>query len=298
MVTRRVANGEARLRPSRKTNGIIGYVIAILVNHYKLEVNALCAIPNHYHMRANDPDGRMSDFKRDCHSILAKLIMHAYDEPDEQLWSSRQSNEVETVLPEDALSQMAYILTNPIKHGMVKYWRNYPGIRRIWGMKPKTFKRPPGFFRMIDWTPDMLTDSGRPKINWAETATLTMARPRGFEDHTDFQLAERLGHVIRETARQARIDREAAGGGFLTKRGVKEMARRDSAGPKPRGQRVPTIRCSDPKRRAEWLAERRRWLAAYNDARLAYRTDRQVVFPYGTDKMRWLHGVNVAPAPT
>ena len=111
MVTRRVLNGEARLRPTPKTNNLIGYVVTTVANHYELGVNALCGLTNHYHMRANDRDARMSDFERDCHSIIAKLIKHTHGDEEESLWSPKQTNEVRTVLPEDAIDQIAYILS-------------------------------------------------------------------------------------------------------------------------------------------------------------------------------------------
>jgi hypothetical protein len=61
---------------------------------------------------------------------------------------------------------------------------------------------------------------------------------------------------------------------------------------------VPSIRCSDPERRAERLAGLREWRAHYRACRIEFRTNREVVFPLGTHKMKVDLEVNVDERPT
>jgi len=67
----------------------------------------------------------------------------------------------------------------------------------------------------------------------------------------------------------------------------------------PRFGVSPRIACKDPARRAARLRFYELWLEEYARCLESWRAgNRDVVFPYGTNKMRRCHGVRVAPAPS
>ena len=59
----------------------------------------------------------------------------------------------------------------------------------------------------------------------------------------------------------------------------------------------PRIACKDPKLRIARINANRQWQLEYCDARDRFNAgERDVVFPAGTNKMRVLHNVRVAPS--
>ncbi len=81
MITRRVLGGRFGLHPGPQVNRIVGYNLAILLNHHGLELNALAVMSNHYHLKIFDVRGTAADFTRDFHSNVAKQLRAAF--PDE-----------------------------------------------------------------------------------------------------------------------------------------------------------------------------------------------------------------------
>jgi hypothetical protein len=301
MVTRRVHNREYRLLPCKKTNAIVEYVIATLVEHYKLELNAFNTMSTHYHARCHDPAGRASDFCRDAHSMIAKLIIWTYGEDDESLWAPVSSNILEDDEPEGGIDQIAYIMAQGVAAGAVKEAKSWPGAKGRWPNQPRVIKQPKGFFQDDNWTPDKLTDAGNPAIHWAETATLRFTRPRGYDDLSDNELEIAIQQAIAHRVAKAREKYKNVPGAFPGRRAVLRMSRRHratSAEPKRGAKRVPLIRCSDPERRIERLAGLREWRRSYRACRVEFRTNRDVVFPMGTNKMKIDLDVNVDAPPT
>ena len=301
MITRRVHNRAFRLRPSAKTNGIVSYVVAVLVAHYKLELNALMTMSTHYHARFFDPFGRASDFARDCHAFIAKLVIAAYGEEDESLWSPVSTNYVEDDQPNGAIGQIAYIMSNPVTAGLVKRVKDWPGAKGRWPQRERVIKQPPRFFQEDRWSPEARTASGRPKIHWAKTATLKFTRPRGCGETSDNELALALHRAIEVREEAAHKRWNGVAGAFPGKRAALRVSRRkrtESHEPKRGSKRIPSIRSLDRERRIERLNGLREWRVNYRACMAEWPTNRRVVFPYGTNKMRAVHGVSVDEAPT
>jgi hypothetical protein len=147
-------------------------------------------------------------------------------------------------------------------------------------------KRPKGF---LD------EDSGR----WPEEVTLTMSRPPGHDDLSDEELAARIARATEAREEAARQKAATRGIRFLGRRTLRRQSRR--AAPRTREPRFgisPRHACKDKWMRIERLQRERDWLDAYEDALRSWRAgNRDVVFPYGTNKMRMVHRARVAPRP-
>ena len=289
MFTRRVLRRENRLRASRKVNEIVGYLLAVLSSERGIELNAICYLGDHEHGVANDPDATLSELLRDLHALIANHINAVFDE-DGALWDSRQTHVALLAEPEDILRKMAYVATNPVKHGLVKFARSYPGLRMIWPCKPKTFKLPTGYLDAGLKRPD-----GSPR--WPETATLEMHRPRGFEHLSERELAVRLAEIVKSTEEEFRAEVIESGRQFVGRRALSKVPREYRAKTKePRRGIVPRIVCGRKEIRKSVLEELADWLSRYRVALKEWVAgNHDVEFPHGTYKMRVLYRARIAP---
>ena len=291
-ITRRVRGREFRLRPSKKTNQLIGYIVAVISKKYSISIHAICVLSDHWHLVIHDWFGHVVDFTRECHSLIARVINETYGDT-ESLWSSNRTDRPRLLTPADTLDRIAYTMGNPVKHGLVKNGRSWPGLRRSWPDPPKRFKRPTNFFRDIGVDKD---DEGK----WPEWAILEMHRPLGFEHLSDNELAIKVRKAIAATEEGFRIKRADAGKHhYLGRRKVQTEKRHARAkAPERKYRRRKTVLCADPTLEEQALEAERAWRATYAERLTRWRRgERDVVFPYGTYKMRVLHNVNVAPPP-
>ena len=137
---------------------------------------------------------------------------------------------------------------------------------------------------------------------WPEKATLRFHRPHGFEHLTDADLETEIAEQLlaEETkAREAVFDsgREFCGFQVVLKQSRYAKAKSGEKRDEKRRKNSPRIACKDPVLRIARINADRLWLAQYEDARDRFNAgERDVVFPLGTNKMRVLHNVRVAPS--
>jgi hypothetical protein len=285
LITRRTRGRQLLLRPSPRTNQILLYFLAVYVEHHELLLHAATFLGNHGHQVATDPRGAVTDFTRDFHSFVARHL-NAVHGDFENLWSTAQTSLVRLAGGDEVIDKIAYTMANPVSSFLVTEGRLWPGVRRAWPAPPLVIKRPKGF---LD------EDSGR----WPEEVTLTMSRPPGHDDLSDEELAARIARATEAREEAARKKATERGIRFLGRRNIRRQSRR--ASPRTREPHFgisPRHACKDEWMRIERLRRERDWLDAYEDALRAWRAGhRDTVFPYGTNKMRKVHRVRVAPRP-
>ncbi len=284
MLTRRVSQRTFLLRPSEKTNRIVGYVLTVMHKKWDIAIHAFDVLSNHWHVVLSDPKGNVVRFQQDCHSFIARALNASHGE-FEAVWSSDQGSRVEAEAPADLLGQIAYTMANPVQDGLVRYGKNWPGLRMAWPAKPRRFERPPKFFR------------GKDKGGaWPSCATLEMTRPPGYEHLCDDELAATIEEATFAAEEKARRERDQAGRGFLGRARILKQSRHDR--PRRREPRFgisPKLACKDKWRRIERLRASKDWLADYARALEEWRAgNRDARIPVGTYKMRILHGVRWA----
>lgn len=287
MITKRVRGREFRLRPCKEINAIIRYVVAVVAGRTGIRLACIVAMSNHWHICLSDPEGRICEFTRDCHALIARAINAEYGD-FEGFWSSEQTSHVACVEPRDMVDKIAYAMANPVEALLVAHGKNWPGVRRAWPAKPIQVQRPKNFFREEE-------DGG----TWPETAVLEMSRPPGYDELSDDELAEQISEAIKEREaekrREARRDRKT----FLGRRGVLRQSRYGRPkSAEPRFKISPRVACKNKWLRIERLQQNREWREGYAQSLLSWRSgDREAEFPHGTYKMRVLHGVRCAAPP-
>ena len=287
MLTRRVRGRVFLLRPSRRTNQIVGYVVAVMQKRWNIKVHAIDVMSNHWHLCLTDADRNVVDFQRDCHQFIARAL-NAHCGEFESVWASAQSSRVECEEPDDLIEKIAYTMANPVKAGLVRYGKSWPGLRRAWPSKPLVIRRPTKFFRGPD-------QGG----SWPDEAVLELSRPPGYEELSDDELAAVITTAIDEHEERYRSKYDAEKRPFLGRRNVLRQSRHDRPRTRePRFAISPKVACRDKWRRIERLQANKRWLREYQTTLKRWRAgDREVVFPAGTYQMRVVHNVRCAEGP-
>src|SRR5512142_1269074 len=74
LVTRRCSERRLFLRPSRLTNDIFLYVLALASRRYNVLVHAFCVLSNHAHLIVTDVEGRLPAFMQYLDSLVARSV--------------------------------------------------------------------------------------------------------------------------------------------------------------------------------------------------------------------------------
>ena len=217
MLTRRIRGRTFLLRPSRRVDELIRYVVAVMSDKWSVQLHAITVMSNHWHLCVTDPRGNVVRFQRDCHAFIARALNAMHGE-FESVWASAQASRVTCEEPQSLLQKIAYTMANPVAAGLVRYGKSWPGVRHAWPCPPTVVARPKKFFRGKD-------DGGI----WPETAKLAFVRPPGFDNASDEELAERVASEIAAAEDASRRHHDANASRFLgRKKGACAKAARAS----------------------------------------------------------------------
>jgi len=288
-VTRRCLERRLFLAPGREPEKIanfIGYCLAHTANMYGIEIHAAVMMSNHYHIDVTDPHGQLASWKQSFNSLVARGL-NALRPRFDSFWSG--DGPCDTLRPSDdeTFMDLVYTLTNPVKAGLVKWARGWPGFTTAqWRFgETRSFRRPDWFF---DQKGDM-----------PEEVSLTLVRPRIFVELDDDALYDKLVAAVRDAEIRAQSELRAKGRRF---KGLPKLAKqawyRAPVSVEQRFRLRPKVAASSTWLRLVQLQRDRMWERAYVMAREAWLAgDRHVVFPAGTYWLRRFAGVAVGQRP-
>ena len=287
LITRRCAHRQFLLQPSEPVLEIVSYALALIADRYGIQLHAWCFLTNHYHLVASDPRGRIPDFMRDFHSLVARALNAEFGRW-ENFWSSGEPSLVHLIEEADVLDKVLYTVCNPVSSGLVPESRLWPGLLSHPESltQPLEVSPPDAFFRASasarDGKPLMLAVT--PPSGWTLTA---------YQDY--------LKEAVIEREADLRGARKRSGQGFLGLAAIRKQGPEDRPSPgsrAPRRKLSPRIACKDAVKRDEALARLEVFVEEY---RLALRDfnegAREVLFPFGTFLMRVRHSVRTADGP-
>ena len=287
LVTRRCTQRQFLLRPSRVTNQIFTYCLAVAACMFGMLVHDYTVMSNHYHLILTDVRGELPQFMGWLNKYVAKAI-NARLGRWENLFDNGKYSAV--VLEDEAAvrAKIAYIRANAVDAGLVERARDWPGCRvdasRIDGA-PISVERPEVFFRKNGPLP--------------AKATLQLTRPPCFGDMTPKAYRQIIKADLAERESVARARMADEGRAFLGVRAIR--AQRPFDGPttrEPRRNLNPRIACRDKWKRIEAIGRRKAFLNRYRQAFAAWREgNTEVVFPAGTYWMRHHAGARCAEGP-
>jgi len=140
-LTIRCLQGRLFLRPSERTNEVLGGVLARAARLNGVEVMAFVFASNHVHLLVRAPRSNISQFMQHLLTNISKKV-GALVGWSGAFWERRYS--AEPVLDEEALlGRIRYILSHGVKEGLVATCREWPGLSSLSMMldgKPRRFR--------------------------------------------------------------------------------------------------------------------------------------------------------------
>jgi putative transposase len=277
------------LKPDPVVNQILLYCLFRAAEKYGVLIHSIVIESTHLHMVVTDVRGEMSDFMHWFDMMSAKNLIAYYKQqhPDvhlEGIWSKQRY--VATVLAcENAvLKAIVYGTTNPVKDGLVRDFRDWPGLcsrPHDWTQPPRVVKRPEGL-------------GFKDSVQEHREVSVQYTVPPMFRDRPLQNVVEDVNALIRDATKSVRKEFELDKRSFLGVDGVLAVSPFDSPNtPRPKGGRVPSFAAGgDSALLKTCLAWLRLFRQTYRECMQRYLAgDRTVVFPPGTYLMRVRHHV-------
>ena len=280
-VTRRCARRQFLLRPSKASNRIFLYLLAVAVERYGIQLHAYCVMSNHYHLVVTDPDARLPACMQFLDALVARTINSLLGRKDDYFWGPGSFSGIELAGPEAIVDKAAYALANPVAAGLVRSAHRWPGL---WsspdsiGGEARLADRPTHFFD--------------PKGAMPKSATLRLTSPPGFASAEAFREQLTSALAVQEAAAVKRVGTFLGAARVLAQ---KPTARASSV--EPLGRLNPRVAARDAESRVAALQRLLTFLSDYRQALAAWREGKRgTLFPAGTYLMRLACGVACAGA--
>jgi hypothetical protein len=264
-----------------EVENLVGYCLAYAANEFGIQVHACVMMSNHHHTDVTDPSGNLVRFKQLFHSLLARGINVLRGRFD-AVWSRDKPCDTRRELEDDALTDLVYTLTNPVKAGLVKWGHQWVGFT-TYGMRygeTRTFSRPNFLF----------AEEG----NMPATVQLTLQRPPFYQHLDDDAFYELLMAATRTREQKYHEEFHHFGRRFMGAEKVRRQRWNSAARSfEERFTRVPHVAASSAWSLLAELQRDREWERAYAKARADLLAGREAVFPIGTYWLRHYAGVRV-----
>lgn len=266
------------------------YSLAHAANKYCIEVHGFNLNDDHSHLQHTDLLCNDPAFRQLKNSLVARA-MNAFQGRRGPFWSPDRC--IQVLADEGAqIDTYAYILANPVKHGLVPEGDLFPGPRS----RPSdigrelTIKKPKSLFREKHLPDEVkLKLTAPPALRHlpregaiAALQLVVDERETRFREHRAARDESYLGvSILLDTAptRRARA-KHNEDDGYSTASG------------RPR-----YIKCADRKLGVALRNELKEFRIAYTAAREAFKTDKRTVFPHGTWRLPYLEKARIAASP-
>lgn len=284
MVTRRTLRRYHLFRPDPAIAQLYLYTLGVCAAQFGIEIHAFTLMSTHEHLVVTDTRGRLPDFLRRLHRLLA-LGTKVLRRWEGAVWDHQRPSVVRLVTERAVIEKIGYVLCNPVKAGLVHQARQWPGLTVLpqeLGRRKWTVKRPRGYF-----------DPDNP--DWPDDVTLSLAMPPSLMGlYDDDEVRSAVAHELRHQESLARSEVRRRGWRVLGAERIRRMSPyRRAKSFEPLRQRNPTFAVGRGQHRAffEAVSVLRAFRHAYRSALEKWREGhRQADFPPGTWAMRCVHG--------
>ena len=289
-ICRRVHRRRFALRPDAALTGLVTWLLAVVANGLGIEIHAATVMSTHMHLVISARDQHASLMMERLNGVLAKAVNVLRKYERGILWPPGELGMVELKTTEAVVFQIAYAIVNPVAAGLVWSPEDWPGLNlRVHepGGGQVRAKRPAFYFRAVAW---------------AETAVLNAVLPPCLRELGDEDAREMIRVEVARQLRAARADIRAKRHRVLGPVAASNVSPyRRAKTWEEYGTLNPRFAAGPGRRDAleEAMEEYVEFQLAYRAAWRRYRAgEEDVVFPYGTYRMRVRFGVRVADPPT
>jgi putative transposase len=269
LITRRCLGRRFLLRPDDSLNNAFVYCLALAAEKHSVEVHALCAMSNHYHLIITDTDGVLPDFMAWLNRQLAMCVKRLR-RWEEVVWEPNVAySAVELTGPSEVLDKVAYVSLNPVSAALVSSPERWPGV-----------------LSTLDALSAGVIKAERPSVWFKESAPevahLALSTPPCFSEQTDYLQA--LDALLDRRLSLLHTERRRKGRGYLGRARVcRTLVTGQPRNKKERFGRSPMFSALT---RTAWrraIQRLRAFRLAYREAYRVWRGGhRRVAFPAGT----------------
>ncbi len=285
LLSRRCTQRQFLLKPSKATNLILAYCMAVAAEKYGVIIHCVDVLSNHMHTVLTDPKGNIPEFMQYMHRLVGSCMNVSLGRW-ENFWAVEQPSLVSLEDDEDVLRKMVYTMANSVSSYLVPRSEMWPGLctRPDDLLKGEIeVPRPTVFFR----------EEG----NMPLVAKLKPTRPDIFPDLGDEAFVKLLKEQLEKREDEIRTEVKASGNRFLGLSRLRQQKVTDTPmSNAPRRGLRPRVAAVNKWRRIEALQRLKEFIAEYREAWLRWKqgfTD--VVFPRGTYAMAKYASVSCAP---
>ncbi len=282
LVTRRCIERLFLLRPSKETNEVIRYCLAIAAERTGVEIHAYCAMSNHIHSVVTDTKGRLPLFLQFLHRHIALAMSERLGRKG-NLWAGEQTSIVQLTDRQSVIEKMAYVVCNPTRAGLVRSPQDWPGAISHHLGEVVQVPRPALYFRKGGELPDLESlECTLPPL----LAELGMKK-------ANILFSDALGKKVRAAREFLRGEKRS----FLGTQEILKTCVTDSPrSMETRCSRIPRFSSFDFEGKKSAIAEWKAFLLAYADAFAKWRLgERLTCFPSGTWQMLRVHHAICGP---
>jgi hypothetical protein len=267
------------------------YTTAVTAKELGIELHMMQLMSTHPHEVLTDTRGELSRFFELRNRLFGNALKVLLGWPGE-VFDKQPCNWVELATPEAVVKEMAYVGANCVAAGLVRTPRRWPGAKVLVdevGRRVVTVKRPDFYF-----------DPDNPQ--WPDEVTIPIVMPEMLTKAfgSDQAARDAIQAELDRLIRRAHAENKRNGRGYAGhKRVLKTPHTTRARSYEQFGGRVPTFAAAGNGAAAAKLARRRReFRTEYRQAWIAWKAgDHNVIFPYGTWKMRVYHGARCCAPP-
>lgn len=266
------------------------YCLGLAAERFGVIVHAGCLMSTHSHEVVTDVHGVLPRFLQEFHRLLALTTKALRGWPGE-VFDKRSTGQHALLTAEATIEALAYLISNPVEAGAVRYARDWPGahtLPRHIGTRVVKTERPSHYF-------------SRDNSSWPAIVEVGLEMPTALELDYGPELAQtRIAERVRQREHRAWQESKRTGIAFLGARRVLRQAPTKRAQSQEEfGSLNPRFAAAGNRRAAAEAVRRLRTFNAQYDKALAAWTSgmRTVCFPQGTWWMRVCHGARCGPGP-
>ena len=280
-VVRRCSERRFFLRPSRRLNRVIRFLLGTYARKYGIKLHAFVFMGNHFHLILTDTKRKLPKFMEQLDAMLTRVINKHLNRHG-RLWESKPYTSWIFETREELLQHLVYLVANPVEAWVVRTPDRWPGVISLPSHVNVSLKvKPP---------PGGLFGRGHEGSALPAESVLKVHVPPFFAKGG----AERYRLIFQIALDAYLADLHAREGSYSGRESAKTLDPFSA----PKGSRsgpsfglIPALTNATKEKRLELKL----WRRAVRDAFHRWRTDRNTVFPQGTWQVVERHKARVVP---
>jgi len=279
-VVRRCSERRFFLRPSRRLNRVIRFLLGTYARKHGIELHAFAFMGNHFHLILTDPRRRLPKFMEQLDAMLTRVINKHLGRQG-RLWESKPYTHWIFETREELLQHLVYVAANPVEAWVVRTPDRWPGVLSL----PAHV----GKIQRVRCPREGLFGRGREGSALAPESELELHVPPFFESE---ERCRRLYQVALDAYLEELHAREGSYSGRDSAKRLDPFSAPRDARSGPTFSLIPALTNATKEKRLELKL----WRRSVRDAFHRWRNNKSTRFPEGTWQMVERYGAEIVPA--